>query len=144
MTFYVFLTILNRIASKREKSHTTAADVIRINEAQSTGDWSKVHASRLYRLHSGEYCQLLEIIAAHSETTAGREENTVTPVSITDIRIGQTVILRPEFGRLAPIRVVVTGKGIHKGEPVIDYDRSWAYMHQVDEIIPKGWESAND
>lgn len=55
--------ILKKIQSKREKSYTTKKDIKRIQEARKSGNWSDVYKSRLYRLHSGEYCELLEYIA---------------------------------------------------------------------------------
>lgn len=45
-----------------EKSHTTKADIKRIEEAKQSGDWSAVYNSRLYRLHGGEYCELLSVM----------------------------------------------------------------------------------
>lgn len=59
--------ILAKIRSKRSKSYTTKADIKRIQEAQASGDWSAVHASRLYRLHSGEYCELLQYVGEGSK-----------------------------------------------------------------------------
>ena len=53
---------LEEIKSKREKSYTTIADVKRIINAMETDDWNEVKNSRLYRLHGGEYCELLGII----------------------------------------------------------------------------------
>ncbi|MEK5060963.1 hypothetical protein MHB81_21740 [Paenibacillus sp. FSL H7-0326] len=54
--------ILSKIRSKRENSQTTMADIKRIVAAYESGDWSEVIDSKLYREHSGEYCELLEYI----------------------------------------------------------------------------------
>ncbi|MCY9738192.1 hypothetical protein M5X17_31355 [Paenibacillus alvei] len=56
--------ILMKIRSKRTNSKTKKADIHRIIEAMQKGDWSKVFASRLYRNHGGEYCELLEYVHA--------------------------------------------------------------------------------
>jgi len=56
--------ILDEIKKRRsyDKSYTTQADVKRIQDAKDTGNWEAVYKSRLYKLHGGEYCELLSVI----------------------------------------------------------------------------------
>ena len=58
MTDAAILTAMRR---RRETVHITRADIARIAKARRTGDWTPVYRSRLYRLHSGEYCELLTV-----------------------------------------------------------------------------------
>ena len=53
--------ILMEMRRRRQSIHTTRADIDRIAEARQTGDLTPVHQSRLYRLHSAECCELLEV-----------------------------------------------------------------------------------
>ncbi|NMP24401.1 hypothetical protein [Sulfobacillus harzensis] len=55
--------ILTEMRRHRQSLHVTRADVGRITEARRTGRWERVHQSRLYRLHSAEYCELLDVTA---------------------------------------------------------------------------------
>ena len=55
--------ILMEMQRLRSVFHATRADIDRIAEARRTGCWTAVHRSRLYRLHSAEYCTLLEVTA---------------------------------------------------------------------------------
>ena len=55
--------ILIEMHRRRRVLHATRADIDRIAEARRTGCWTAVHRSRLYRFHSAEYCELLEVIA---------------------------------------------------------------------------------
>jgi len=67
-------------------------------------------------------------------------------ITIDDIEIGSTIMVKPEFGTKPPIRATVTGieaKG-HDGQDVIDYinlddddDCTWAFMYQVVSVITK-------
>lgn len=54
--------VLQEIKSRRGKTYTTKKDIIRIQKAKESGDWQEVHNSKLYNKHSGEYCELLQII----------------------------------------------------------------------------------
>lgn len=55
-------SILNELSRLRGgKVYTSPADLTRITEARKTGDWQAVKTSRLYRLHGGEYCTVLEL-----------------------------------------------------------------------------------
>lgn len=58
-------------------------------------------------------------------------------LKITDIRVGSVVRLRPAFGTGNPIEVKVSNvdDDIKNGRPGIDYNGSWAYLSQVDEVI---------
>lgn len=56
------------------------------------------------------------------------------------LQVGSVVMVRPCFGMMEPVEVVVINKDIHKGKPVIDYSLSpestqWAYMRQIDRIV---------
>ncbi len=53
--------ILTAMRRRRQSIHATRADIARIVEARRTGDWAPVYQSRLYRLYSAEYCELLEV-----------------------------------------------------------------------------------
>ncbi|NMP24597.1 hypothetical protein [Sulfobacillus harzensis] len=55
--------ILTEMRRRRQSIHTTRADIDRITEARRTGRWERVYRSRLYRIHSAEYCELLEVAA---------------------------------------------------------------------------------
>ena len=55
--------ILKEIRRRRHRVHATQADIARIQAARASGRWAPVHQSRLYRLHSAEYCELLEVTA---------------------------------------------------------------------------------
>ncbi|MCL5116600.1 MAG: hypothetical protein M1272_05555 [Firmicutes bacterium] len=55
--------ILTEMRRRRQSIHTTQADIERIAEARRTARWGRVHQSRLYRIHSAEYCELLEVTA---------------------------------------------------------------------------------
>lgn len=63
---------LDKIRSTRFPSFATRADVRRIDAARKSGDWSAVHGSALYRLHGGEYCELLQYIPMDVTTEAKR------------------------------------------------------------------------
>jgi len=56
--------IMDEIKKRRsfDKCYTTLADVRRIQKAKESGDWTKVYNSRLYKLHGGEYCELLSVM----------------------------------------------------------------------------------
>ena len=58
-------------------------------------------------------------------------------VQLEDIRQGSVVIVRGDFGSGTPKRVVVeeVHSDIKNGRPGIDYDRSWAYLTQVDRVV---------
>jgi hypothetical protein len=49
------------------RSYTTLTDITRILQARETDNWNEVYTSRLYRLHSGEYCELLSVIHRYTE-----------------------------------------------------------------------------
>lgn len=54
--------ILTYLKLHRHPSYAKKTDIKRIQEAKQTGNWSKVYSSTLYRLHSGEYCELLGLL----------------------------------------------------------------------------------
>ena len=58
-------------------------------------------------------------------------------VQLEDIREGSVVVVRGDFGSGAPRQVVVKAveADIKNGRPGIDYDRSWAYLTQVDRVV---------
>jgi hypothetical protein len=58
-------------------------------------------------------------------------------VELKDIREGSVVVVRGNFGSGEPRRVVVKAveADIKNGRPGIDYDRSWAYLTQVDRVV---------
>jgi hypothetical protein len=56
-------------------------------------------------------------------------------IALTSIRIGSKVTLRPSFGSGAPRTATITVIDTHKGQPVVDYDNSWAWLHQIDEVL---------
>jgi hypothetical protein len=58
-------------------------------------------------------------------------------VQLEDIREGSIVIVRGDFGQGRPREVVVEGveEDIKNGRPGIDYEGSWAYLHQVDRVV---------
>ena len=55
-------SILAEIQQRRQHSYTTKLDIIRILEAKTTDNWTEVYSSKIYNLHSGEFCELLSII----------------------------------------------------------------------------------
>jgi hypothetical protein len=58
-------------------------------------------------------------------------------VQLKDIRKGSVVVVRGDFGN-APARQVIVEEvheEIKNGRPGIDYDRSWAYLTQVDRVV---------
>jgi hypothetical protein len=60
--------IQNEIRLRRpEKSYTSLSDITRVLHAQETTNWNEVYSSRLYRLHGGEYCELLSVIHRYME-----------------------------------------------------------------------------
>lgn len=64
----------------------------------------------------------------------------MNPISV---KVGDQVLMRPDFGSGDPIHVTVTGVGTQHGREVFDYKVSenfygyWAYLHQVDSVLPK-------
>ena len=62
-------TIQEEIRSKItcSKSYTKLTDITRIFHAKQTGDWNEVYSSSLYRIHGGEYCELLSVIHRFTE-----------------------------------------------------------------------------
>jgi hypothetical protein len=62
-------TIQEEIRAKRsyDRSYTKLIDITRIFHAKQTGEWSEVYSSSLYRLHGGEYCELLSVIHRYTE-----------------------------------------------------------------------------
>jgi hypothetical protein len=59
------------------------------------------------------------------------------PVKLTDIREGSIVMVRGSFGSAPPVKVTVRAvdEDIKNGSPGIDYDSSWAYLHQIDRVV---------
>lgn len=57
-----FKNVLKEISDRRSESYTTEADIKRIAEAMEDNNWEEVKKSRLYRLHGGEYCELLSVM----------------------------------------------------------------------------------
>jgi hypothetical protein len=53
---------IDEIKSKRYESYTKKSDIKRIMNAMESGEWEEVKKSRLYKLHGGEYCELLSIL----------------------------------------------------------------------------------
>jgi hypothetical protein len=53
---------IDEIKSGRYKSYTNRFDIKRIMNAMESGEWEEVKKSRLYKLHGGEYCELLSIL----------------------------------------------------------------------------------
>ena len=58
-------------------------------------------------------------------------------VQLEDIREGSIVVVRGNFGSGTPQRVIVEAveADIKNGRPGIDYEGSWAYLHQVDRVV---------
>ncbi len=54
--------VLDLIRSKRTPSYTKQTDIKRIVKAKETGNWEEVYKSSLYRIHGGEYCELLSVM----------------------------------------------------------------------------------
>ena len=55
-------SILKEIQQRRLHSYTTKSDILRIMEAETTNNWTQVYSSNLYKLHGGEFCELLSIV----------------------------------------------------------------------------------
>ena len=62
MTKQQYEKVVELMKRERSKKHFGKKDVMEILKAQETGDWSKVHDSKLYNKYSSEYCSLLEVI----------------------------------------------------------------------------------
>ena len=65
-------------------------------------------------------------------------------IKLSDIKVGDIVQLRPNFGTGRPIEAKVDGVhlNIKNGMPGIDYHQvegsfSWAYLDQVDKVVRK-------
>jgi len=58
-----------RVKRSHDRSYTKLTDITRIFHAKQTGDWKNVYSSSLYRLHGGEYCELLSVIHRHTKET---------------------------------------------------------------------------
>jgi hypothetical protein len=65
-------------------------------------------------------------------------------ISIKDIKIGSTILVKPDFGMSPQVRAKVTDieKNGKKGRDTIGYETSpgddrWAYMDQVVSVIKK-------
>lgn len=58
-------------------------------------------------------------------------------VELKDIREGSIVIVRGDFGSGRPQAVTVTeiDSNIKNDRPGICYDKSWAYLTQVDRVV---------
>jgi hypothetical protein len=58
-------------------------------------------------------------------------------IKLKDIRVGSIVIVRGDFGNGKPVKVEVleVDKDIKNGIPGIEYDDSWAYLHQVERVV---------
>ena len=57
-----YAKVVELMKRERSKKHFGKNDVMAILKAQETGDWSKVHESKLYNKYSVDYCSLLEVI----------------------------------------------------------------------------------
>lgn len=55
-------SILAEIQQRRQHSYITKVDIIKIMEAEVNNNWTQVYSSKLYNLHSPEYCELLSVI----------------------------------------------------------------------------------
>jgi len=58
-------------------------------------------------------------------------------ITINDVREGSKVIVRGDFGMGLPHEVIVENveQDIKNGQPGIDYDVAWAYLHQIDRVV---------
>lgn len=58
-------------------------------------------------------------------------------VRLKDIQVGSRVIVRDNFGLGRPREVIVleVDEDIKNGIPGIDYEGSWAYLHQVERVV---------
>lgn len=54
--------ILREIQKKRNPSYTKLIDIDRIIHAKIARDYTPVFKTNLYKIHGGEYCELLQII----------------------------------------------------------------------------------
>lgn len=58
-------------------------------------------------------------------------------VKLKDIQEGSRVIVRDNFGLGRPREVIVleVDEDIKNGIPGINYEGSWAYLHQVERVV---------
>jgi len=56
-----------------------------------------------------------------------------------DVSVGDTVIVKPDFGFGDPIEVVVTETygDVKRGRPGIEYGDHWAYLDQVIRVVKR-------
>lgn len=58
----LYQQVKEEMKKHRNKKHWSKKDLYNILEAKKSGDWSKVHKSKLYNEYGPEYCSLLEVL----------------------------------------------------------------------------------